>query len=120
MSQKKQTLLYGVFGLGAGLLNGFFGAGGGTLLVPALEHFGLESKKAHATSIAIILPLSVISALAYFGQISVPWQQALWFLPGGVIGALIGAKLLPRVRNQVLHRIFGAIIIASAVRLWMR
>ena len=120
MNGKKQTLLFLAIGTGAGLLNGFFGAGGGTLLVPALEWLGLDSKKAHATSIAVILPLSVVSALFYMGQISVPWQQALWYIPGGIVGALIGTKLLPRISNQLLHKIFGAIIIASAVRLWMR
>lgn len=50
----------------AGLLNGLFGAGGGVAVVPLLEHAGIDTKKSHATSIAIIAPLSLISSLLYF------------------------------------------------------
>lgn len=44
----------------------FFGSGGGMIAVPMLEKGGSEAKKAHATSIAITLPLSIISGLVYF------------------------------------------------------
>ena len=48
-----------------GLLNGLFGSGGGMVAVPLLEHSGLEPAKAHATSIAVILPLTALSAGSY-------------------------------------------------------
>ena len=50
-----------------GLLNGLFGSGGGMVAVPLLEHGGLEPARAHATSIAVILPLSrIFGALILF------------------------------------------------------
>ena len=89
-------------------------------VVPLLEWSGLESKKAHATSIAVILPLCVFSALFYLRGITPPWQEALWYLPLGIVGAILGAKFLQKVDNRLLRRIFGGIILASAVRLWLR
>ena len=50
-----------VYGALIGLLNGFFGSGGGILAVTLLQKQGLPSRQAHATSIAIILPLSLVS-----------------------------------------------------------
>ena len=55
-----QTLRAVLAGAAGGAANGFFGSGGGLLSVPALESGGLETKKAHATSLAIMLPLSVV------------------------------------------------------------
>ena len=107
-------------GAAAGFLNGLFGAGGGTVVVPLLEHSGLEAKKAHATSIAVILPLSLVSALLYLRGIAAPWGEAAALLPLGIVGAVVGAKLLLRVDNRLLRKIFGVLILASAVRLWLR
>ena len=119
-SWKQSKWFYGVLGAPAGFLNGLFGAGGGVAVVPLLEWSGLESKKAHATSIAVILPLCVFSALFYLRGITPPWQEALWYLPLGIVGAVLGAKFLQKVDNRLLRRIFGGIILASAVRLWLR
>ena len=119
-SWKQSKWFYGVLGAAAGFLNGLFGAGGGVAVVPLLEWSGLESKKAHATSIAVILPLCVFSALFYLRGITPPWQEALWYLPLGIVGAILGAKFLQKVDNRLLRRIFGGIILASAVGLWLR
>ena len=117
---KQSRWFYGLLGAAAGFLNGLFGAGGGVAVVPLLEWSGLESKKAHATSIAVILPLCLFSAVFYLRGIEAPWQEALWYLPLGIAGAVIGAKLLKKVDNRLLRRIFGGVILASAVRLWLR
>lgn len=117
---KQTPWFYSLLGAIAGFLNGLFGAGGGVAVVPLLEWSGLESKKAHATSIAVILPLCVFSALIYLRGITPPWQEALLYLPLGLAGAAVGAKLLQKMDNRLLRRIFGGIILASAVRLWLR
>lgn len=53
-------------GFVTGIINGLFGSGGGTLIVPALVFIlGIEDYKAHATAISIILPLSIISTFIY-------------------------------------------------------
>ena len=53
-------------GAAAGLTNGFFGGGGGSVLVPMLTRVcGLDQRRAFATSVAVILPLCALSAAVY-------------------------------------------------------
>ncbi|MDR0863198.1 MAG: TSUP family transporter, partial [Oscillospiraceae bacterium] len=60
MSQKMK---FAVAGALAGAANGLFGAGGGIFLVPLFTRWAkLEDKRAYATSVAVILPLSIVSA----------------------------------------------------------
>ena len=115
-SSRKHPLL----GLASGLLNGLFGAGGGMVAVPMLHSAGLPAQKAHATSIAIIFPLSAVSAFLYSQSGNLPWKDALSYLPGGIAGCLAGSFLLPRINSLWLHRIFGALVLFSAVRLLLR
>lgn len=118
---KRNWLRYGLSGLIAGVLNGIFGAGGGLLVVPMLERQGLEPRKAHATSIAIILPLSLISGGLYLIQGVALDSSQLWtVIPAGLIGAAGGAFLLMKLKNRLLKRIFGVIMILSALRLLFR
>jgi len=106
-------------GAAAGFLNGLFGSGGGTVLVPLLKRGGLPAKNAHAVSVAVILPISIFSALLYSKE-GFSVLAALPYLPGGLIGAVLGAKLLPHIPQKTLQQVFGLLILFSAVRLWMR
>ena len=92
-------------GLVTGFVNGLFGSGGGTLVVPAMERFlHVETHKAHATAIAVILPLSVLSLLIYFWQGEMAWQVALWASGGGIIGRtlplLIAGDIIPKRQRR--------------------
>ena len=62
---KKVKKIYIVlFGALIGVINGFFGGGGGMVVVPLLtKMFGLEQKKAQATALFIILPISLVSSI---------------------------------------------------------
>lgn len=112
---------YYLLGFVAGILNGFFGAGGGLLVVPMLSSLNIEQKKAHATSIAIILPLSVISAVMYIIKgIRIDIIQLTIFTVLGLVGAVIGSYLLMKVKNQLIRRIFGIIMIVSAIRILLK
>jgi len=82
---KKKWLI--LAGLAAGLANGLLGAGGGMIVVPALKKLGLDVKHAHATSVSVILPLSVVSAALYMLRGDVNPGDALIYLPFGVAGA---------------------------------
>lgn len=116
----KRNVKHCLTGLIAGVLNGLFGAGGGVAVVPLLEHTGIPAQKAHATSIAIIAPLSLLSGFLYLQGGHVDLKQALVYLPFGVIGAVTGAFLLKKISNQWLKRIFGVVMILSAIRLFCR
>ena len=117
MTQKWKYLTIGSI---TGFANGLFGSGGGTIVVPAMERFlKVEEHKAHASAIAIIFPLSVLSLVIYLWktELAAVWQIALWASAGGVAGGLVGARLLSKVSGIWLHRIFGAFMLAAAVRM---
>ncbi|HSH36002.1 sulfite exporter TauE/SafE family protein [Schnuerera sp.] len=113
----KPIKLIGI-GLVTGLINGLFGSGGGTIVVPALVFLlGIEDYKAHATAISIILPLSIISSFVYFKNNIIKLDISLIIALGGVVGSIIGAKLLNKVPIPILRKIFGSVIIYTAIRM---
>ncbi|MCL2617774.1 MAG: TSUP family transporter [Defluviitaleaceae bacterium] len=105
-------------GVATGFLNGLLGAGGGMVMLLFLKRgTDLPAHKAHATSLAIMLPLSVLSACVYAGSTQISWQTALWLCLGGMAGGFAGARLLKRVKPRYLGKVLGAVLIFSAVRM---
>lgn len=105
-------------GAATGLLNGLFGSGGGTVAVPCLERFlDVEEHKAHASAIAIILPLCIVSVFVYMKGGGVSLRDVVVISIGGMAGGFMGAKLLSRISGIWLHRIFGAFMLAAAVKM---
>ena len=71
----------------AGFINGFFGAGGGMVLVPLLLWLvRLEDKAAFSSAVAVILPLCAVSIAVYAVHDSLPLRDALPYLIGGAAG----------------------------------
>lgn len=102
-----------------GVLNGLFGGGGGILAVPLLKKSGLDGRSAHASSLGIILPLCIVSAFLYGKNNAFKLGEVLPLLPLGLIGAVVGSFLLRKISPKLLGRIFGALLIASAIRMLM-
>ena len=114
MKYKKEIII----GLLAGILNGIFGAGGGCVVVPALEKFlDFPQKKAHGTAVGIILIMSVASAVIYI--IRGNFDVKLWIpvTVGGCIGGIIGGKLLAKIAGKWLRTVFGVVIIITSVKM---
>ena len=108
-------------GVSAGFLNGLVGAGGGIITVWLLRKIGkISTKESHATSIAIILPLSVLSSILYLWGGHFDFMSALIFIPGGIVGAILGAICLKKIDTDLLRRIFGIVILISAGRMFFR
>lgn len=112
---KKKGLLWGI---PIGFINGFFASGGGIIAVLILQKFfSLEEKKAHATSIIIILPLTLAGVLIYslagFSDMPVIIRAA----SGAALGALVGAKLLSRLSGRFIRIGFGIVMIAASVKM---
>ena len=105
-------------GAAAGLVNGLLGAGGGMLLVPLLIRWcGLEDKHAFATALSIMLPLSVVSILVCAMRETLPWNDALPYLAGGILGGIAAGLLFQKVSANLLHKLLGAFILWGGVRL---
>ncbi len=109
---------YVAIGIITGLLNGLFGAGGGSVVVPAMEIFlKTNEKKAHATAILIILMLSLVSSFIYLSKGF--FNLNIWAMVtiGGVAGGAIGAKVLGKISQKWLKIIFGGVIILTATKM---
>ena len=107
-------LVAGVF---IGVINGFFGGGGGMICVPALLMLGLSNKQAQATAILIMLPISIASAIVYYTNGFVDWNTVLYVAIGSVVGGVLGAYLLKNLSNNVLQYIFAFVVMAAGIRM---
>lgn len=117
---QRSKLRYFLAGALAGAANGFFGGGGGSVLVPALTKYcGLDQKQAFATSVAVILPLCVLSAAIYFLRGGLDLMTALPYLVGGALGGWAGGKWFKGVRVNWLKRGFGLLLIYGGVRCFL-
>ncbi len=101
----------------AGAVNGLLGAGGGMVLVPLLEKSkALKPQEVFPASVAVILPLCIVSLAVGSLQQTIPWREALPYLlgsiPGGVLAGLLGKK----IPVHWLHRALGLIILYGGVR----
>ncbi|MPM56286.1 hypothetical protein SDC9_103088 [bioreactor metagenome] len=110
----KNTLI----GLFTGFINGVFGSGGGTLLVPILNNIvKVEEHKSHATALAIIVFLTGASSAVYISKGTYDIELTFKVAIGSIIGGIIGAKMLCKVTGKFLRISFGSIMIIAALRM---
>lgn len=116
----KNNLKVGALGIIVGLVNGVFGAGGGMIAVPLLKSQGLQQKDAHANAVAVILPITVLSAILYLARGNVLLSDSFAYIPTGLIGSVIATFALQRFSNKWLQKIFALFMIYAGGRLLMR
>jgi len=111
------------FGLATGTLSGFFGIGGGFLIVPALMlATGMSIMNAVSSSLVAVTAFGLTTAASYAYSGLVSWQLAGLFIAGGVAGGLIGtrsARFLS-TRRGALNIVFAAVIVAVAIYMLIR
>ena len=71
-------------------------------------------------SLAVILPVSIVSAILYLANGTIRFSDAWPYLPGGLLGAILGALLMEKIPDKLLRKAFGAFMIYAAVRLLLR
>ncbi len=101
-------------GLGVGLLAGFFGIGGGFLIVPGLIlATGMPITMAIGTSLVVVTALGATTAGSYAMSGFVDWQLVAWLVAGGVAGSFAGRKAgqLFESRKRLLEQGFAALVI---------
>ena len=105
------------YGLVTGLFSGFFGIGGGFLIVPGLVgSTGMPIIKAIGTSLVAVAAFGFTTALNYTFSGLVDWPLAITFLFGGALGGLFGARVSKMLssKNDLLTTIFANLIFAVA------
>ena len=106
-----------LIGLAAGLLSGGFGIGGGIVMVPLLVAVGLDRHRAHATSLASILPIAAAGAVTFAlsGEVNLGFGVLVGV--GGIIGSILGASLMNRLSTRSLSIFFGLVLLAAGIRM---
>ena len=117
MKERGRYLLSGAL---AGLTNGLFGGGGGSVLVPLLTRYcRLSQRQAFARSVAVILPMCILSSVIYLLRGGLDWQAALPYLIGGAVGGWIGGRWFKGMNMLWLKRAFGLLLIYGGVRCFL-
>jgi hypothetical protein len=110
-------------GLATGTLSGFFGIGGGFLIVPALMlATGMAIMNAVSSSLVAVTAFGLTTATSYAWSGLVSWPLAALFIAGGIVGGLIGtrsARLLS-ARRGALNIVFAGVIILVALYMLAR
>lgn len=115
-----QILLLGIGGIIVGIVAGLLGLGGGVLLVPLLAFaFKLDIHTAIGTSLLVIVPTALCSAMTHWhlGNISV--KSALAIAVFTIIGGFLGAHLAVYLPSSVLKKIFAIFMLVIAIKMFL-
>ena len=105
-------------GMGAGVLSGLLGAGGGMILVPLFRDWaGLDEKKAMASSVMVIAPLAALSAWIYRLSGHLDWPAAWPYMLGGLLGGVLAGLWFQKVPPGWLRRGFGGLLLLGGIRM---
>jgi uncharacterized membrane protein YfcA len=113
-------LLAVLLGLGAGVLSGLFGVGGGVLFVPTLLGLGLGQIEAEATSLLAILPTALVGTWRQHGYGNLRIRSAAGLGLASVVGVGVGALVATSLPEHALRRLFGLFVLAIAGHLAWR
>ena len=108
-----------LIGIGAGVLSGLIGIGGGIIIVPSLIFFlGFSQKMAQGTSLGILLlPIGILAVFQFYkaGYVDVKtvWLVSLGFLAGGYFGSKIALSL----PQETVKRIFAVVLLLIAFKM---
>ena len=115
---KKRKMECIIVGGIAGFLNGIFGGGGGMIVVPMLTYIlKREQKKAHATAILIILPMSILSGLLYVTKQKMQIDITISVILGVTIGGVVGAFLLNKLSSKWVKIIFSLSMAVAGIKM---
>jgi len=112
-----------VVGMLAGVVSGFFGIGGGFLIVPGLIFAtGMPMINAIGSSLVAVSVFGFTTAASYAISNLIDWTLALQLVAGGLVGGVIGVRIATRLapRRRMLERVFAGVVLALAVSVVIR
>lgn len=115
---RKNVVLAVVIGLIAGFASGYVGVGGGFIMVPLMTAWlGIPMKRTSGTSLIAIIILAIPGVIqqALLGHID--YLAGIMLCVGAIPGAVLGARLVPRVPERTLRFIFAGLLAVAAVML---
>jgi uncharacterized membrane protein YfcA len=120
LPSSRRWLWFLAIGAVAGFLSGLFGVGGGVVIVPALVLLvGFDQKVAAGTSLAAIIPTSLVGVISYALSGNVSWISGALLAIGAVGGAQLGTMLLQRLPQRAIRWAFIAFMLVVIVSLFV-
>ena len=118
-----ELMIFIIVGVFTGLSAGLLGVGGGIVSVPAmiflLPYFDVPPQQimqiAIATSLALIIPTSIMSAYSHYRRGALVWPYIVRMLPGLLIGAAVGAYIVSGLEQDFLQTIFAVLLMSLAL-----
>ncbi|MGB1874955.1 MAG: sulfite exporter TauE/SafE family protein [Akkermansiaceae bacterium] len=108
-------------GVIAGLLGALCGIGGGIVMVPAfVTALGFDQKKAVATSLAVIVIVSLVATLNTSlrkGESLIDWRVVALAAAAAALAAWFGTDLMHKLSNQYLTRLFGVVLLVFGIKM---
>ena len=106
----------------AGILNGFAGTGGGIILYFILKYLNKDNKDIDikdimATVICAVIPMSIISSVVYMTKGNMIYKELLTYLPAALIGGIIGAFVLDKLKFKIVKKLFAVMIIYAGIKM---
>ena len=114
IKSRLKSILCGII---IGIVNGFFGSAGGIIAVEAMEQQKIEEKKAHATALFVIFPITVLSSFLYIRAGYFLWDICLYTGLGAIAGGIAGACFLKKANTTFVNHLFTVIILITGVRM---
>ena len=100
-----------------GFISGFFGAGGGLLIHPALTRIlKLDEYKARGTTLITVFPAILVASIFYATYNYFEWNNIVKVVIGGTIGGFVGAKLMRKIPKFYLEIIFDIFLIGISIK----
>ena len=113
---RAKPLLLAAVGLGAGVLSGLFGVGGGIIMVPGMVLLaGMAQSRASATSLGAIVPIAAVGAVIFGRAESVDLLAAAVLTIGSLVGVQVGTRAMARIGDDRLRIGFAVFMIVIAL-----
>jgi len=116
------SLLYVLIGILAGVSSGFFGIGGGVVMVPALALLaGFTQHQAQGTALAAMVPcVTFFAAFRYYQSGNVKLFAAICIAAGIFLGGYIGAVFANNIPAAILRKVFAVLLFFASIRLMLK
>ncbi len=108
-----------IIGLVAGIASGFFGIGGGLVMIPAMVYFfHLTQHQAQGTSLAVLTPpVAILAVIQYYKEGNVNLYMAAFIATSFIIGAYVGGTYVQYVSDPTLKKIFGVLLLFVSLKM---
>jgi uncharacterized membrane protein YfcA len=111
--------LFLLLGLVTGIFSGLIGIGGAIIIIPSLVLlFGLTQHTAQGTTLALMVPpIGLLAAWTYYKAGFVDLKIAGLICLGFFAGGFIGAKFATEIPEELLRKIFGAVLLLASLKM---